>query len=456
MKGKRADAVADIDLSAQRILLVDDVPFARATVGRILQGLGEPTVFEASDGYEAMSIIEASPEDVSMVIADFNMPRMNGLQLLKAIRLGEAGFRRDLPVALLTGYSERHLVDTAARLDVNAFLIKPVSRDALGRRLRKVIDLSVDGSWLKAPEAYRNVRVDVGEDDAGAASTETLPSDSNGKMTAGRPRAAQSGRAARAAMRSKGRFTDDELPSTGLAGRFRHEDLATPELLGRFTVLKGKLRGSKLASEITRGVERMAAECGSEATLRVVSALDELAKSDRLSAEDLAAAFTQTLPETSVVAADSATGSIDMPRAGATFVAVTAIPDGAILAFALHTHDGSLLITEGTPLTASVAGIVQTLARRGLLRLEPPPADASTTEPGLYVRFGGLRSITDAEIAAVDPSELRPGAVVGHDIYLPDGRMYMRAGTVLTPRLISLLQDLVALDRLEGRVWVLK
>ena len=124
--------MVSFDLSAQQILLVDDVAFSRETIRRVLRAMGEPQIIDAANGVDAIEHLSRA-RGISMVIADFNMPVFNGLQLLQAIRLGQTAASRALPVAMLTGHSDQHLVTSALALDVNAFAIKPVSANTLGQ-----------------------------------------------------------------------------------------------------------------------------------------------------------------------------------------------------------------------------------------------------------------------------------------------------------------------------------
>lgn len=151
--------MADFDLAGQHVLLVDDVFYARETVKRLLFTMGKPDITEAPNGQQAIKVMAEVDKPLTMVITDFQMPTMNGLQLLKAIRAGDTPLARDFPVAMLTGYSERQLVDVALALDVNAFLIKPVSRDALARRLQKMVSAGADQAGLREAQSYGAVAV---------------------------------------------------------------------------------------------------------------------------------------------------------------------------------------------------------------------------------------------------------------------------------------------------------
>ncbi len=143
-----------------KILLVDDEVYSMEMVARLLWKMGNPYVISAENGAKAMNVLGDDSLKVDMVISDFNMPVAHGLQLLKAVRTGRNNIGRATPFAMLTGYSDKRLVDTALALDVNAFLIKPVSFDALKKRLSKILSQAKSEHWLKGEEIYNAIGVD--------------------------------------------------------------------------------------------------------------------------------------------------------------------------------------------------------------------------------------------------------------------------------------------------------
>jgi CheY-like chemotaxis protein len=128
----------DMLLAERSILVVDDERFTRALVARLLGYLGAKAVFQAENGADALWMLEGGRMEFDAVIADLEMPRVNGLEMLKEIRSGANGCRRDLPVVMLTGHSDIELVSRAMALDINGFIVKPVSQGALASRLGRV------------------------------------------------------------------------------------------------------------------------------------------------------------------------------------------------------------------------------------------------------------------------------------------------------------------------------
>ena len=141
------------------VLLVDDENFSRATVARMLRGLGCVDVLFAADGAEALQILSTGHQVIDVIISDFNMPVVHGLQFLRAVRTGTNKIRRGTPFAMLTGYSDKRLVDLALALDVNAFLVKPVSKDGLAKRMAKLLAQVKSDRWLKESGSYSLLQV---------------------------------------------------------------------------------------------------------------------------------------------------------------------------------------------------------------------------------------------------------------------------------------------------------
>lgn len=106
------------------ILIVDDSPTHRSLLKVFLSGHGF-TFCEAEGGAQGLEIIEATPID--LVIADYNMPGMDGIALVRRIRALPALEHRSLPVILLTAEKEKSIMTEARAAGADEFLRKPVS-----------------------------------------------------------------------------------------------------------------------------------------------------------------------------------------------------------------------------------------------------------------------------------------------------------------------------------------
>ena len=124
-------------LAGHELLIADDEHFTRMFVARMLRELGCVELVEANNGVQALQKLKERPP--SLIMLDFNMPEANGLDVLKAIRIGEAAVPRGIKVIMLTGNSDVMLVKAAMALDVDSFIVKPVSLNVLCARLEKVL-----------------------------------------------------------------------------------------------------------------------------------------------------------------------------------------------------------------------------------------------------------------------------------------------------------------------------
>ena len=162
-----------LDLFGKSFLIVEDEKVTRNIVARLLANMGQPKVYEVENGAEALDYLSPASGGVDFVVADFNMPRMHGLELLKAIRTGEQDIRRSTPFAMLTGYGDKGLVDLALALDINAFLVKPVAKEGLELRLEKMLENVSTDLWLKANSIYQEIDIQSALEDIVGVPAET-------------------------------------------------------------------------------------------------------------------------------------------------------------------------------------------------------------------------------------------------------------------------------------------
>jgi two-component system chemotaxis response regulator CheY len=117
------------------ILVVEDDPVTRRMVCGHLQRLGVQQIREAGDGKSALEeIYKQTPQ---VVITDWGMPKVNGLQLLQIIRKHDA--LKHLPVLMITGRAEKEYVLTAAQEGVSSYIVKPFDSATLGAKIEKML-----------------------------------------------------------------------------------------------------------------------------------------------------------------------------------------------------------------------------------------------------------------------------------------------------------------------------
>lgn len=122
-----------------RILIIDDMPTIRELVKTQLKNMGFKVILEASDGEAGMKVLinnNASKTPVNLVISDWNMPKMSGLELLKQCRASNEW--KDLPFVLLTSEAERDQVTEAVLAGVSQYVVKPFAAKVFEEKLRTV------------------------------------------------------------------------------------------------------------------------------------------------------------------------------------------------------------------------------------------------------------------------------------------------------------------------------
>ena len=126
--------MADIDPNI-RVLVVDDFATMRKIEKNILGQLGVKNVDEADDGSTALPKLQSTQYDI--VLLDWNMPTMTGLELLKAIRSDEN--LKSIPVIMVTAEALKDNIVAAAQAGVNDYIVKPFTAASLEEKIKKVL-----------------------------------------------------------------------------------------------------------------------------------------------------------------------------------------------------------------------------------------------------------------------------------------------------------------------------
>ena len=122
-------------LGETSLLVVDDTPIIRGIISGILEPLGLRMIHQAGNGEEALKILAAQPVDV--VVADWQMPGVNGLELLKKMREDERFAAT--PFIMITGVPDKQVVVEAMKLKVTDFMIKPIDGSVLKQKILRAL-----------------------------------------------------------------------------------------------------------------------------------------------------------------------------------------------------------------------------------------------------------------------------------------------------------------------------
>ena len=118
-----------------KFLVVDDFSTMRRIVRNLLKELGYANVDEAEDG--AMALSKLKNETFDFVISDWNMPNMDGLEMLKNIRADAAIGK--MPVLMVTAEAKRDQIIEAAQAGVNGYVVKPFTKATLEEKVQKIM-----------------------------------------------------------------------------------------------------------------------------------------------------------------------------------------------------------------------------------------------------------------------------------------------------------------------------
>ena len=128
-----------IPLRDLKVLLVDDVPQAAKLLQMVFNGLGVHQVFIANDGMSAQEFLDAADdgEQVDLIVCDWKMPRMSGLDLLRQVRT----VYPEMPFMMVTGNAEADSVKAAIELGVDAYITKPFSPRQVQEKLLTMMNI---------------------------------------------------------------------------------------------------------------------------------------------------------------------------------------------------------------------------------------------------------------------------------------------------------------------------
>lgn len=119
-----------------KILIVDDFSTMRRIIKNLLRDLGFNNTDEADDGQTALPKLQKG--DFDFLVTDWNMPGMNGLDLLKEVRADPK--LQSLPVLMVTAEQKKDQIVEAAKAGVNGYIVKPFTAHTLDEKIGKIFE----------------------------------------------------------------------------------------------------------------------------------------------------------------------------------------------------------------------------------------------------------------------------------------------------------------------------
>ena len=120
-----------------KFLVVDDSPTMRRIVINTLKRIGYRDIVDAEHGQEGLDILKTD-DSISFIITDWNMPVMDGLHFVQAIR-GDSNFK-DMPILMVTTRSVKEDIIEAMKAGVNNYVVKPFTPDILKSKIDAILN----------------------------------------------------------------------------------------------------------------------------------------------------------------------------------------------------------------------------------------------------------------------------------------------------------------------------
>jgi two-component system chemotaxis response regulator CheY len=120
---------------SKKVLIVDDFSTMRRILKNILKQIGFTNISEADDGTTAWEELQKNSFD--LIICDWNMPKMSGIELLKKVRADDT--YKDIPFLMVTAEAQKQNVIEAVQAGVSNYVVKPFTAESISEKLEKII-----------------------------------------------------------------------------------------------------------------------------------------------------------------------------------------------------------------------------------------------------------------------------------------------------------------------------
>lgn len=118
-----------------KVLVVDDMSTMRRIIKNVLKQIGFSDLVEAENGQDALNKLQAG--DIGFIVSDWNMPVMQGIDLLRAVRANPD--LKHLPFLMVTAEAQKDNIIEAVQAGVSNYVVKPFTAEALQAKLEKIL-----------------------------------------------------------------------------------------------------------------------------------------------------------------------------------------------------------------------------------------------------------------------------------------------------------------------------
>jgi len=125
------------------VLVVDDHAHTRSTISMMLRHIKVGEIFTAEDGLVAKNILDDARNKVSMIICDWNMPHLSGIELLRELREDEDATFGKVPFLMITGRGDQPSIEEARDKGASAYILKPFTLSELEKKLQTLVNKSL-------------------------------------------------------------------------------------------------------------------------------------------------------------------------------------------------------------------------------------------------------------------------------------------------------------------------
>ena len=127
--------MSEENLGSVHILVVEDEAFSLEAIRKILNNIGATSVATASNGADALKLLEDADCNPDLIICDIEMPEMSGYEFVRMLRYSTVPRFKDLPVLMLTGHDTLKNLRRARTHKIDGFLVKPPTAESLRRSI---------------------------------------------------------------------------------------------------------------------------------------------------------------------------------------------------------------------------------------------------------------------------------------------------------------------------------